>query len=195
MPKNTYNLKSGDILSCAGHGLGSAIINITTAGIPNINASHVALACRYAGEILIFESTSCNPESWRCAIRGESVKGVQCHSVEQFLDRTGRVYVHRIYRDLYNEERTRLVLGLVDLLGKPYDYIQAGRSGVGGPLTRGVLGMLKPSDCDLLFCSELISYMFSKIGVIHRTDHAISPNSLLRYLRWRDIIQNKERIK
>lgn len=190
---HSVKVRPGDIITTSGTGFGSAGINVVTGGVPGWCASHVGIIARYNQQNILFESTSVLSD--KCLIRGEVVSGVQAHSIDSLLERSGRIWLHRLHRRLFHEEEIRLTLFLVDLIGRKYDFLGAGRSGVGGPLFRRALSVLKPGDLKNIYCSELVSAALNDIGIWSKTEHSIAPNPLIYSLRWRGLISRRERLK
>lgn len=190
-----HKIRPGDLISTSGTGLGSAFINVVTAGVPGWCASHIGIVSQYDRENLLFESTSALPKTELCAIRGVPTSGVQAHTLDSVMERPGRIWLHRLHRRLYHDEEIRLTLYLVDLIGRKYDFLGAGRSGTGGPLLRYVLSYAKPGDLSQIYCSELVSSALNDIGIWSKTENSIAPNSLIYALRLRGLIFRRERLK
>jgi hypothetical protein len=141
----------GTILACSGRGWVSRVIRGWTCS----RYSHVAIVCNiFAGDLVerdcrrwkptrtllsrwhqftchsfVVESTTAN--SRPCEITGERIKGVQVHTLSDWLgDYCGDVYAVRPIVPLTYDESHRLSERLLDAVGTEYDTPGAGIAGL-----------------------------------------------------------------
>ncbi len=169
------------------------VINAGSYGIPRYGLSHIGIICEYEGIHYLFESTTLNGDR-PCAIRGVPVSGVQAHTVEDFLQRPGKIWHYPMRTRLYSHQSVRLRLELLELLGREYDLQGALRSG--GCFLRILEKTFRIQDISTLFCSEMVAYVLTRIGIAHIINASgQSPNSLVRRTHRQAITGKRNRLK
>lgn len=187
-------LKAGDIIGFSGSGPISDLINVGTFGIPRWHLCHVGILAELDNQLLLFESTSLGKDV-PCVLQEKVVKGVQAHTIEEFLEREGRIWVYPLHRTLYLRESRRLTYSLLGKLGKRYDLLGAGRAG-GGLVLRWLRVLLRRENLDQEFCSELTADEYSKLGVLPTGNaSAYNPNSFVRRARRAGVLKPRVRLK
>lgn len=187
------HLQDGDILGFSGVGFVSDVINITTYGVPRWGLSHVGIVYTYKGRKFIFESTTLNGNK-PCAILNKNISGSQAHPIEDIFSRPGKVWQYPLTASLNERETNDLGGTLIRMLGRPYDYLGAGRSG--GFLFRTLEGMVRYEDLGRLFCSELVGHALTRIGrAWFENASEENPNSLVRQLHREYEIHKRVRLK
>lgn len=194
--KNTNSiiagLDDGDVIGFSGSSLVSDGINLATYGMPRWGLSHIGIISRNCFRKYLFESTTLGDTP--CDITGEVVNGVQAHTLDNILERPGKVWKYPLATRLNSFERKVLQLNLLSHLGTPYDYKGAARSG--GFLIRIVEQTFRRQDLSQFFCSELVALMFTKLELIDINNASgQSPNSLARRIVREGVCRKPIRIK
>lgn len=182
-------LKSGDLIFVSGRGPVSWGVELATLSLPNIGPlgrwglagmSHVAMVCRVFGKPIIYESTSFSRPP--CLRSGRKApKGVQAHHVSDMFTGKDSVWHLPLCRSLYEDEEDRLLAYLEFMLGQPYDFIGAAKSG-GGKIMRFLQRFIDKEDMGQVFCSELAVAALKQVGLMqHKNAGAWSPQRLYRY--------------
>ncbi len=186
-------LRDGDVVGFSGKGFVSDGVNLATFGIPRWGLSHIGIIAEVADDKYLFESTTLNGGK-PCAILGKPISGVQAHLIGDILTRPGKVWHYPLSVPLVPAERYKLSMRLQAHLGTPYDYKGAARSG--GNLIRIFEGILRRQDLSEFFCSELVAFMLTQLGIANIINSsAQSPNSLARRLKRVEICTSRKRIK
>lgn len=185
--------KAGDIMGFCGDSWSSAGINVVTYGIPWWGLSHVAILGDHEGKLLLFESTTFNPEP--CCISGKVIEGSQAHIIENRLAQyQGKVWHYPLYRSLYDFEQDRLTKYLHATLGHPYSKIGAFRAG--GIGFSWLESQLCETDLSSLFCSEWCASAHAEIGIFPNENGARwNPNHFCRAERRMGILKTPRRVK
>jgi hypothetical protein len=150
--------------------------------------SHIAIVANYAGQPLVFESTTLSRIP--CVIRGGKRNGMQAHQPGEWIETTdGNLWVASL-RDLYALKET----ASHDLTDFLIDHLEAGYD------PRGALdaGLNWRRGCDLstVFCSEIVSQALMVAEVIERDDpSAITPVELITSVVKRAIYSTPRRLK
>lgn len=186
-------IKIGDVISFSGFGRKSAFINLVTFGIPFWWASHVGIIGEFAGEQLLFESTTLS--NIPCVVQGQTFKGVQAiRLTDRVRSYEGRVYHYPIYRPLFGFEAERLNEFLLDKVGTPYDMHGGMRSATHG--LSWLESRFKGEDLNFIFCSELVAAAHAKIGLLQTSSASRwNPNRLIRYERRTGILRRSRRLQ
>ena len=187
-------LKVGDVIGFSGAYFGSDMINLLTYGVPRWCLSHVGVIGRKAsGELVMFESNQNTGTS--CVITGCEVDGVQAHTLPAMLDTyKGRVWRYPLYRSLYPHESVRLSKVLRKRIGTPYDW--DGAKEAAGLFYSVTQAVIRNQDITSLFCSELVAFALSEIGIFHTSNVSRwSPNKLVRNMRRDGLLDNPVRLK
>jgi hypothetical protein len=186
-------MKAGSLIGFSGTTFMSDFINVVTLGVPRWGLSHVGIMAEHDGELLLFESTTMDPNP--CVIQGKRFDGTQAHRLNDVLATyKGRVWEYPLVRTLYPHESARLSEFLVRLIGIPYDKLGAARSaGIG---LSWVESLFRPEDLNHIFCSEWCAKAYSEIGLLP-TDNASrwNPNRLAFRLRFNHILLKPYRLK
>jgi len=189
---SVYQPQPGDVLACWGSGLISQIIQWGTFDLRHFKTSpaHVALIVPdlsellgispAIGEPLVLESTSLSPLP--CLFRRERVRGIQLHTLGQWLTVQERVEVFRIndVNPVVVEDATKLARVAAGLVrkGSRYDY----RGAVCSATT--IFKLLYDSEIDELFCSELVAVCLAAICKFPMLNpHRYTPGLLAREMR------------
>jgi hypothetical protein len=155
-------LKPGDILAFAGHAPSSMAISLGSFGLPLWTPSHLAIIGELDGQLVCYESTTDDPAP--CLVQSRSFDGVQVHAIEERLQTyPGKIWHYPLYRNLYDFERERLKEFLLAQVGKPYDAVNAIRSG--GFLFSVIEGVCRRQALNALFCSELVAAAHATVGL------------------------------
>lgn len=188
-----HDAKAGDIMGFSGDSWASAGINAVTYGVPWWSLSHVAILGEHEGRLVLFESTTYNPEP--CCISGKSIEGSQAHEIENRLAQYhGKAWHYPLYRRLYDHERNRLNDFLHATLGHPYDKIGAFRAG--GIGFSWLESQLCESDLSSLFCSEWCAAAHGEIGLFPNDSGARwNPNHFCRTERRMSVLKKPRRCK
>ena len=192
MPAN--QLKAGDVLGFSGRSWESAFINVVTGGLPLWSLSHVGIvAPGPKSKLLVYESTDDN--SCPCEITGKRTVGVQAHSIESVVRRYhGRVWRYPLYRSLYPYESCRLNKSLSSVIGRPYDWDGAKRTG--GFIWSRITPLFWEEDFKQFFCSELVAANLAHVGIWPTSNASRwNPNHLVRELRRSGVIHKPVRLK
>jgi hypothetical protein len=187
-------MKAGDWIGFSSHSAFGASVNTFTWGIPFWHLSHVGVIADYEGQLLLFESTTLSDVP--CVIQRKPVRGVQAVRLRDRLAKyQGKAWRYPLYRTLYDHESRRLTKFLVDRLGRPYDERAAIESaGLLGLLTCVATKIRVPDWA--YFCSDLGMGAVSDVGLIATDDSAKwNPNKAVRYLRKREILLPRRRLK
>ena len=186
-------LHNGDLIGISGKGLVADVINAGSYGMPRWNLSHIGIICEYHGQHLLFESTTLNGDS-PCVILGGPISGAQAHTVDEFMQRPGKIWHYPMRTRLYAHQSVRLRLLLLELLGREYDLTGALRSG--GCFLRILEKTFRMQDISTLFCSEMVAFVLTHIGTAHIINASgQSPNSLVRRLYRHAITEKRKRLK
>lgn len=170
-----FPLQAGDLLAFSGTDLLSRIVQLGTFS----RFSHVGICARWGDRLLLFESTTLNPEP--CAILGRRLDGVQAHCPwQRICAYPGEVWCCRLVSQerLKPDESRRLTDFLAELLGKQYDTPGALLSG-----TRLLKRRWWASREDLarLFCSELCTAALKHVRRFPLVNaSAVNPSELVR---------------
>lgn len=186
---DSQEIKAGDIIAISGKAPTSLGIQLATMSLPNLGPlgrwgwagiSHVAIAAKVWDEIIVFESTSFGRPP--CIRTGrENPVGVQAHYLTTILDAGGDVFHYPLKRELYEHEEERLLAALNSCLGRGYDYFEAGLAG-GGFLKWCLHRMFAAERLGSLFCSELVAYAWSQVGILDTANAgAWNPARLCRH--------------
>jgi hypothetical protein len=118
-----------------------------------------------------------------CARQDREISGFQCHPIEDLLSLDYHaIWWYRLKCPLYGHEEARLEVELNNLLGRPYDYRGAGKSG-GGLICQLAAHILGRENMAAVFCSEAVAFLETKVGrLLTRNSGAWNPNSLCRYM-------------
>lgn len=186
-------IKSGDLIAVSGTGPVSNIIQLAQGTLPNIGflrgfsgISHVGVAARvYSSRspdpvLLVYESTIFNRP--RCFSSGrDNPRGVQSHTLSDFLSFGGTVWHYPLRCPLYEDEEIRLIDYCESLVGRDYDLASAVLSA--GSLTAFFLRyFIGRENARQLFCSELVAKVWSYVGVFkNRNAEVWSPVRLVRH--------------
>lgn len=188
-----YNVQSGDIIGISGSGLMSDIINLGTFAIPRRGLSHVGIISVEDGEPLMYESTSFKRPP--CYRQGKTVNGFQCHPLREIVQVvTDPIWLYRLKCPLYQQEEQRLQVDLNNMLGRPYDFLGAFRSG--GLVLALLESFVHPEDLNSIFCSEAVAYLEARLGRLRSyNDSSWNPNRLCRSMRWSGAVKRPVRLK
>jgi len=186
-------VKPGDMIASSGRDLGSLGIQVATLSLPNIwplrrwaGVHHVGIIVPVCGHNIVYESTS----AWRpkCVrTNREEPKGVQAHHLSDILDLGGDVWHYPLRRPLYDHEEMRLLDAAEECLGQGYDFIGAGRSG-GGLLMRMIAKLKGCESMDLVFCSELVLWLWIQTGIAQNKHAGMNPAWLTRWALAKGIV-------
>lgn len=188
-----YLFNDGDIVGFSGKGLVSDLINIGTYRLPRWGLSHVGIILSVNGKQYIFESTTLNGGK-KCAILGKPIGGAQAHPVSDIFNRPGKAWLYRPRIRFMRGERLALNFAMMKYIGRPYDYLGAGRTT--GFFLRLLQGVVHKEEVSELFCSELVSLVLTDVGrtcIINSSSQ--SPNSLMRHLCRHGEYQKRVRLK
>ncbi len=185
------HIEKGDLIVFGGRGWSSRFIQAVTFS----RYSHIGIV---GDDNLLFESTTGALPP--CEIMKQKIKGSQA----QLLHSRIAAYNGKVWRlplvDSFHENSCSMRRGrnlakyLVSLVGRPYDYIGAERSG--GFLWNRIMRVLHPESLDALFCSELCAAALDHIGYFHTgSASSWSPGKLARALRRRGVVGKAIRIK
>lgn len=190
------DFKAGDIIGFSGRGLCSAVINLTTYGLPFFGISHVGIIARnpsHFRELLLYESMV--NTNMPCEIQGKMVTGTQTHNIgESIRLYRGKVWHYPLYRFLNTKESGILTGFLHEHIGTDYDTIGAIRAG--GLAFSWLESKFRKQDLSSIFCSEYCAAAHQRIGILG-TNHASkwSPNRLVRVERRWGILRQPVRLK
>lgn len=199
-------LKAGDIIGFSGDSWMSAMINLTTYGIPYWDLSHVGIVGAinaedfgYFGDrfipprLLLFESTFGCPMP--CEIQQKTGNGMQAHNIDERIEQYGgKVWHYPLSRALRPLESRRLTAFLFKHLGRNYDAIGAIRAG--GVGFSWLESRLRQEDLSSLFCSEYCAGAHKHIDILDtHSASRWSPNLLTRVERRRGILLKPRRMK
>jgi hypothetical protein len=187
------DVKPGDIIGFCGHNWSSNAISLGCIGSPFWSLSHVGIVGELNGELVLFESTTDDPEP--CLIQGKCFNGTQAHSLAKRLELyPGKIWHYSLYRELYAFERERLNEFLRSTVGRPYDY--HGAPYAGGFLFSIVTGYWQEESLNTLFCSEWVAAALAVIGLFATTNASRwNPSKLVRMARLLGIIHKPRRHK
>lgn len=194
------DFKAGDIIGFSGRGLCSAVINLTTYGLPFFGISHVGIIARspYGRDLLLYESMV--NTNMPCKIQGGlsgggTVIGTQAHDIKESIEcYNGKVWHYPLYRYLNAKECQVLTSFLVEHIGSDYDTIGAIRAG--GVAFSWLESKFRKQDLSSIFCSEYCAAAHQRIGILG-TNHVSkwSPNRLVRVERRWGILRQPVRLK
>lgn len=187
------DFKAGDILGFSGRGLCSAVINLTTYGLPFFGVSHVGIIGRHEKRLLLFESMV--NTSMPCVIQGKMVAGTQAHDIKKSIEcYNGKVWHYPLYGYLNTKENDTLTTFLLEHIGSDYDTIGAIRAG--GVAFSWLESKFRKQDLSSIFCSEYCAAAHQRVGILG-TNHASkwSPNRLVRVERRWGILRQPVRLK
>lgn len=192
-PKPFDDVKAGDIIGFCGHSWSSNAISLGCFSTPYWGLSHVGIVGELNGELVLFESTTDDPEP--CLIQGKCVDGTQAHSLQRRLELyPGKIWHYSLYRELYDFERDRLNHFLISTIGRPYDYHDAPYAG--GVIFSWLTGYCSEESLNALFCSEWVAAALATIGVFTTTNASKwNPAKLVRVARMLGIIHSPRRHK
>lgn len=206
------NIKPGDIIGFSGDSWMSAMINLTTYGIPYWDLSHVGIVAEYDEmwdgrgreypcceyrprhhELFLFESTfGC---LMPCKIQDRVGNGTQAHDIDERIKQYGgKVWHYPLSCALRPLESRRLTAFLLEHLGRDYDAIGAIRAG--GVGFSWLESRLRQEDLSSLFCSEYCAGAHKHIDILDvHSASRWSPNLLTRVERRRGILLKPRRMK
>lgn len=190
------DFKAGDIIGFSGRGLCSAVINLTTYGLPFFGISHVGIIARNPSnlrELLLYESMV--NTNMPCTIQKGMVTGTQAHNLNASIESyNGKVWHYPLYRFLNKKECWALTSFLVEHIGSDYDTIGAIRAG--GVAFSWLESKFRKQDLSSIFCSEYCAAAHQRIGILG-TNHVSkwSPNGLVRVERRWGILRQPVRLK
>lgn len=174
----------------------SAIINVSTLGIPFFGLSHcgvVASNPTASGDLMIFESTTLSPGP--CVFTMERTSGVQAHKLYwRVANYKGKVWHYPLSKTLSESQRGGLWQSCINDLGKGYDYLQAFRS---RSLGFGWLEKLLYGKENLtsVYCSEFVASRYRELDVFRTSNVSRwSPNKLARSLVERQAVAGYRRL-
>jgi hypothetical protein len=150
--------------------------------------SHIGICANYAGQMLLFESTTLSPLP--CVIRGGHRNGMQAHPPRDWLKAAqGHVWAASLRTPyaLKEGESHELTDFLLDSIDRGYD--PRGAFDAGLHWSRG---------CDLstVFCSEIVAQALMVADVIERSDpSAITPAALIKNVVHAAIYDTPRRLK
>lgn len=130
-----------------------------------------------------------------CVLLGVEVAGVQAQEIlpriRDYTENGGRVELWRFKRPWKPEQLEDLSRFAFEMLGRPYDYRQAGRSGtwwIKHILARLGIGA---SDDARLFCSETTETLLRDVGKITcaRNPSQVTPAGQLSWLKWVGLVR------
>lgn len=181
----------GDLIFVSSKGAVSDLINLATWGLPRVGFSHVMLVGDRHGYPVIFESTSFNRPP--CLIQGRAVRGVQCHNLEDVIERGSKMYLCSLRSELYREQENRYNGYLRGRIGRDYDFIGAGLSG--GILLKYLASWGCKESNHTMFCSELAAEAAVITGIWNQRHYSRwSPNSLYRRMFYGGVYNKARRI-
>lgn len=183
------DFRPGDILGFSGKGLTSNVIKAFTCS----RYSHVGGIAPYAGEMLLFESTTLS--DLPCVITGEHVKGVQAqYPNRRIAAYEGSVWRLRLVPDwvLSSDETELLTRYLVAKIGIDYSAAEAALAG-GNLIKRWIC---RRESFHHAFCSQLWTGALERVGR-HPPVNAgkVNPGQLIRTLVDLGYYQPPERLK
>lgn len=193
------DFKAGDIIGFSGRGLCSAVINLTTYGLPFFGISHVGIVARsphlihHGKELLLYESMV--NTDMPCEILGKMTIGTQAHKIKESIERyNGKVWHYPLHRYLNMKECQTLTTFLFEHIGSNYDTIGAIRAG--GVAFSWLESKFRKQDLSSIFCSEYCAAAHQRIGILG-TNHVSkwSPNRLVRVERRWGILRQPVRLK
>ena len=192
---------SGDILAEHSPGLVARIIRAGTWAplLPReCRVNHVMICALHpdSGQLVEYESTMSLPESMPCMIRGEPIKGVQAHPIQERLDyaanRGNAVWHYRPRRPLGVGSAQTLMDFCYERLGTPYDYWGALRArglGLGwfSHCLQDRLANWLPNRIAMgnLFCSEMAAAALQTVHRFNTTNPSKWSPASLCYNGWR----------
>lgn len=158
-------------------------------GFPNWRCiSHVGILANYAGQTLLFESTTLSPLP--CVIRGGLHDGMQAHQPREWLTAVeGNIWVASLQKHYTLDEDNSHALTDFLIEHIEADYDPRGALDAGLHWSRG---------CDLstVFCSEVVGQALMVADVIERNDPSrITPVSLITDVVERGIYSEPRRLK
>lgn len=169
-----HKIKTGDIIAFGGYKRTSHIIKLFTRGA----VSHVGMVVDFEDgkfdgrNIMLIEATSLNGSS------GVQMKWLS-HVIFGYIGETWWLSLSNDVRNKMNEKKLKMFLR--NQIGKPYDTIQAIRSGIDG------IGPFKDlfeneEDFSQLFCSELVMAALEASGAIPEINSSeVTPIEVCRY--------------
>ncbi|WP_437188459.1 hypothetical protein SH668x_001906 [Planctomicrobium sp. SH668] len=187
-----FEFQPGDIAACHGTDWTGRIIRWGTASLfppwqLSLGPSHVAILCRWRGEMIWAESTTLC--STPCLVRNIPTEGAQAHwpeeRVSDYLEMGGRVDVYRLthFQRLTPAESQLLTRLLLD------EFIEPGVSyDLGGALLSGTRvfqysKFFPGANLEQLFCSELVAAVVMRLNRMnHANPSRYHPARLLREL-------------
>jgi hypothetical protein len=150
--------------------------------------SHIGICANYAGQVLVFESTTLSPLP--CVIRGGKRNGMQAHPPREWLESVeGHVWVASLpkYYMATEDESHELTDFLVEHIDSGYDPRGAIDAG---------LGWRRGCDLSTLFCSEIVAQALMVAEVIERDNaSAITPAALIKEVVRRGIYTTPRQLK
>ena len=205
MKKTDPEFQPLDIAACYGTGLTAKTISYGTASFLaprrlRIGPSHVAVLCRFQGNMVWIESTTLCPHP--CAILGYQLDGCQAHLPEErirdYAAAGGRVDLYRLSPiDRLSAPESELLTKILvkHFIGQRVTY------DLGGALLSGTrlfkrTQLLPQADLNELFCSELVAAVLMRLGRMNRANPTqFNPASLLRQLVRQGTYQFEQRFR
>lgn len=207
-------LAPGDVLVYSGTGWLACAVNLFTFGPSHVavlaevdrislEARRIALPLSLLFERvlrnrplrLVFESTT--QADFPCAIQGQRVDGVQAHTPSELPLYPGRVWRLPLLQPLNETESIALTGGLLNDLGRPYDYGAAGLSA-----TRWLKRMFwwrtmdrQEQYCVELVGSKLLEALRARLNGRTWNAGALTPRQFVRVLLDTGLYGEPERIK
>ena len=200
-----FDFQPLDIAACYGTGLTATTIRYGTASLwapkrLRVGPSHVAVLCRFQGNMVWMESTTLCPHP--CVILGYQLDGCQAHLPEErirdYVAAGGHVDLYRLspIDRLSALESDLLTTILVKhFIGQRVTY------DLGGALLSGTrlfkrTHLLPQADLNELFCSELVAAVLMRLGRMNRANPTqFNPASLLRQVVRQGTYQFEQRFR
>lgn len=163
-------LKTGDIVLFRGRGIISGLILLFCRlcnRFKGVKFSHIGMVVIDAGRIMLFESTTLFPTGIHIGL-----KGVQLNPLSERLQTyKGKVFIRHLKYER-DEFFQKVISGsLVELLGRPYEESLIELMGAAAEVVNLFDG--HKSDLSSIFCSELVSEIFKRMGFLSQS---IPPN-------------------